>query len=98
MGPVGTSYDTHIMLADVRVSARMPTAIVVYVGRTGLALLPPFGDGWYRAVIHDRDRQDVPLDEVLDADEVRQSLRRFAGTDFGLHEMRWSTRRSARSA
>jgi 2-polyprenyl-6-methoxyphenol hydroxylase-like FAD-dependent oxidoreductase len=58
----------------------------------GIVLLAPFGDGWYRAVIWDREREDVSLDEALGMREIRQSLRRIAGTDFGLRQMRWSTR------
>jgi 2-polyprenyl-6-methoxyphenol hydroxylase-like FAD-dependent oxidoreductase len=89
---VGSSYDTHIMLADVRLSEDLPTAVGAYLDRTGIVLLPPFGDGWYRAVIWDRERENVPLDEPLGIAEIRQSLRRIAGTDLGLREMRWSTR------
>jgi 2-polyprenyl-6-methoxyphenol hydroxylase-like FAD-dependent oxidoreductase len=92
VGFVGASYDTHILLADVRLAEELPTAIGAWLSKRGIALIPPFGDGWYRAVIWDRDRQDVPLDEPLGVDEVRDSLRAIAGTDFGLREMRWSTR------
>jgi 2-polyprenyl-6-methoxyphenol hydroxylase-like FAD-dependent oxidoreductase len=56
VGFVGASYDTHIMLADVRLSEGLETAINAYVGRDGVVLLPAFGDGWYRAVIWDRRR------------------------------------------
>ena len=92
VGFAGASYDTHIMLADVHLSETLSTSVTAYVGRDGVGLLPPFGDGWYRAVIWDRSREHVPLDEPLGIDEVRQSLRRIAGTDFGIQKMRWSTR------
>jgi hypothetical protein len=92
VGFVGSSYDMHIMLADLRLSEDLPTAVGAYLDRTGIVLLPPFGDGWYRAVIWDRERENVPLDEPLGIAEIRQSLRRIAGTDLGLRELRWSTR------
>ncbi len=92
VGFVGASYDTHIMLADVRLSEELETAVNAYVGRDGLALLPAFGDGWYRAVIWDRRREHVPLEVPVGIEEVRESLRRIAGVDLKVVEMRWSTR------
>jgi 2-polyprenyl-6-methoxyphenol hydroxylase-like FAD-dependent oxidoreductase len=92
VGFVGSDYSTHIMLADIYLPENLPTAVGAYLDRTGIVLLAPFGDGWYRAVIWDRDREHVPLDVPLGADEIRQSLRRIAGTDFGMRQMRWSTR------
>jgi 2-polyprenyl-6-methoxyphenol hydroxylase-like FAD-dependent oxidoreductase len=92
VGFSGRSYDTHILLADVRLARELPPSVGAFVGRDGALVLPPFGDGWHRAVIWDRTRQDVPLDRPLEIAEVRASMRGVAGEDFGLEEMRWSTR------
>src|SRR5215213_5868926 len=92
VGFVGASYDTHIMLADVHLSEELEMAVNAYVGRDGVVLLPAFGDGWYRAVIWDRLREHVPLEVPVGIDEVRESLRRIAGIDLKVVEMRWSTR------
>jgi 2-polyprenyl-6-methoxyphenol hydroxylase-like FAD-dependent oxidoreductase len=92
IGFVGASYDTHIMLADVRLSEELSTAVNAYVERDGVVLLPAFGGGWYRAVIWDRRRQHIPLEEPLGIEEVRDSLLRITGTDLGVKEMRWSSR------
>jgi 2-polyprenyl-6-methoxyphenol hydroxylase-like FAD-dependent oxidoreductase len=92
VGFVGSDYSTHIMLADIYLPENLPTAVGAYLGRAGIVLLPPFGDGWYRAVIWDREREHVPLEEPLGTEEIRQSLCRIAGTDFGMRQMRWSTR------
>ena len=92
VGFVGSAYDTHILLADIRCAEALPVAVGTWVGRDGVVLLPPFGDGWYRAVAWDRRSQHLPLQEPLGIDELRASLRRVAGSDFGLQEMRWSTR------
>jgi len=88
----GRSYDTRIMLADARFDRDLPLAVNPFVGRDGVVLLPPYGDGWYRATIWDRTRQDIPLDQPVDIDEVRDSIRRIAGDDLGLAELSWSTR------
>jgi 2-polyprenyl-6-methoxyphenol hydroxylase-like FAD-dependent oxidoreductase len=92
VGFVGSDYSTHIMLADIYLPEDLPTAVGAYLGRAGIVLLPPFGDGRYRAVIWDREREHIPLDQPLGTEEIRQSLRRIAGTDFGMRQMRWSTR------
>lgn len=80
------------MLADARFDRDLPLAVNPFLGRDGVVLLPPYGDGWYRATIWDRSRQQVPLDEPIDIEELRDSVRRIAGDDLGLAEMGWSMR------
>ncbi|SEG21474.1 2-polyprenyl-6-methoxyphenol hydroxylase [Nonomuraea solani] len=92
VGFSGSTYATHILLADLRLADADVMAVRTFVGRDGMVLMPPFGDGWVRAVIWDRRRQDVPLDEPLGIEEVAASLNRLAGHDLGVREMRWSTR------
>jgi 2-polyprenyl-6-methoxyphenol hydroxylase-like FAD-dependent oxidoreductase len=89
---VGERYDTHIMLADVRLLDESQEVINIRASRDGMALLVPFGDGWHRAVIWDRRQEHVSIEEPLGFDEVRGSARRIVGTDYGMREMRWSTR------
>lgn len=92
VGFTGSAYDTNILLADVRLGASLETAVNVFVSKDGLVLLPTFGDGWYRAVIWDRRQEEVPLDTPLHLEEIIEPLRRITGRDFGVREMRWSTR------
>ena len=92
VGFVGASYATHIMLADVRLSEESPTVVNPRIGRDGVVLLVPFGDGWYRSIIWDRRREHIPLEKPLGLDEIRESARRIAGTDLGIEDMRWSMR------
>ena len=89
---VGRQYATHIMLADVRLER--PPAETLFGASTqeGLVLFVPFGDGWFRAISWDRSREEVPLDEPITVEELRDSFRRIAGDDFGMGEPRWSTR------
>jgi 2-polyprenyl-6-methoxyphenol hydroxylase-like FAD-dependent oxidoreductase len=88
----GRTYGTRIVLADARFERDLPLAVNPFVGRDGVLLLPPYGDGWYRATIWDRTRERVPLEHPVDIDEVRDSVRRITGDDLGLAEMGWSTR------
>ncbi len=52
----------------------------------------PFGDGWFRAIAWDRLREQAPLKEPVTLEEIRDSFERIAGHDFGMTEMRWSSR------
>jgi 2-polyprenyl-6-methoxyphenol hydroxylase-like FAD-dependent oxidoreductase len=88
----GRTYQTRILLADARFDRELPLAINPFVGRDGVVVLPPYGDGWYRATIWDRTRQHVPLDQPINLEELRASVRRIAGDDLGLAELGWSMR------
>jgi 2-polyprenyl-6-methoxyphenol hydroxylase-like FAD-dependent oxidoreductase len=88
----GSEYATHIMLADVRLAAPPAEAMFAETGPQGAVIVVPFGDGWFRAIAWDREREQVPLDVPLPMTEVRDAFTRIAGTDFGMLEQRWSTR------
>jgi 2-polyprenyl-6-methoxyphenol hydroxylase-like FAD-dependent oxidoreductase len=88
----GRSYDTRIVLADSRFDRDLPLAVNPFVGRDGVVLLPPYGDGWYRATIWDRTRQHIPLEQPVGIEEIRDSIRRIVGDDLDLAEISWSTR------
>jgi 2-polyprenyl-6-methoxyphenol hydroxylase-like FAD-dependent oxidoreductase len=89
---VGRQYQTHIILADVRLAR--PPGETLFGASTpdGLVLFVPFGDGWFRAIAWDRRREGVPLDAPVTLDELRDAFRRIAGDDFGMGEPRWRTR------
>jgi FAD binding domain len=53
--------------------------------------LAPFGDGWYRVIAWNRHHQ-LPDDAPVDLDELRATMRRALGTDFGMHDPRWTSR------
>ncbi|MFW5417611.1 FAD-dependent monooxygenase [Nocardiopsis sp. CNT-189] len=88
----GRSYPDRILLADVLLKADLEGALNPFMADAGVGLLAPYGDGWFRAVIWDRTVQDVPADASLTLEQVRESLRRIAGDDFGAAEIGWSTR------
>jgi 2-polyprenyl-6-methoxyphenol hydroxylase-like FAD-dependent oxidoreductase len=89
---VGTQYQTHILLADVTLARRPEDVLFARNNADGLVLVVPFGDGWFRAVVWDRTREDVPLNEPVTLPELSDAFRRIAGDDFGMGEPRWQSR------
>jgi len=89
---VGKQYETHILLADVALSRAPSDTLTGVTNERGVVLMIPFGDGWFRAIAWDRLREQAPLSEPVTLDEIRQSFMRVAGEDFGMTEMRWSSR------
>ncbi len=88
----GAQYETHIMLADVQLQRPPQETLFGATSKQGLVLFVPFGDSWFRAIVWDRDREGVPLDEPLTVEELKKSFRDIAGDDYGMSEPRWSTR------
>ncbi|MEW2355684.1 FAD-dependent monooxygenase [Spirillospora sp. NPDC029432] len=80
-----------MMLADVRLTAPPREAPAVGAVGDALALVVPFGDGWYRVVAWNRHHQ-APDSEPVRMDELRETARRALGTDFGMHDPRWTSR------
>lgn len=89
---VGKQYQTHIMLADVRLTRPPAERMFARMNAEGVVLVLPFGDGWYRAIAWDRRRENEPLTQPVTAAQIRDAFHRIAGVDFGLSEMRWSSR------
>jgi 2-polyprenyl-6-methoxyphenol hydroxylase-like FAD-dependent oxidoreductase len=89
---VGKQYETHILLADMQLSRPPEEKMFARANDQGVVLVLPFGDGWYRAIAWDRLREQTPLSEPVSAAEMRDAFNRIAGDDFGMGEMRWSSR------
>jgi 2-polyprenyl-6-methoxyphenol hydroxylase-like FAD-dependent oxidoreductase len=89
---VGKQYETHILLADVQLTRAPAETLTGVTNERGAVLVIPFGDGWYRAIAWDRLREQAPLREPVTLGEIRDSFNRIAGHDFGMIEMRWSSR------
>ncbi|MDT5012579.1 MAG: hypothetical protein QOH57_4196 [Mycobacterium sp.] len=92
IGFSGKEYETHILLADVRLANPPTDGLSAATSSDGVILLVPFGDGWFRAIAWDRTREEVPLREAVPLSEIRDSFLRIGKTDFGMSEMRWSSR------
>ena len=89
---VGSQYETHILLADVKMPNPPEEGLFARTNAEGIVLVVPFGDGWFRAIAWDRLREQAPLDEPVTEAEIRSAFARIAGEDFGMTEMRWSSR------
>lgn len=89
---VGKQYETHILLADVRLARPPSDGLSAKTSADGVVLLVPFGDGWFRAIAWDRTREQAPLSERVSLAEIRAAFLRIAHTDFGMADMRWSSR------
>jgi 2-polyprenyl-6-methoxyphenol hydroxylase-like FAD-dependent oxidoreductase len=88
----GKQYETHILLADVRLTRAPQETLTGVTNERGAVLMIPFGDGWFRAIAWDRLREQAPLKEPVTIDEIRDSFHRIADEDYGMTEMRWSSR------
>lgn len=67
--------------------AEPPSAPALTVNRPGGALfVAPIGDGRHRIAVIDRSAMVRDADEPLTLEELRASVVRVAGTDFGMHD------------
>jgi 2-polyprenyl-6-methoxyphenol hydroxylase-like FAD-dependent oxidoreductase len=89
---VGKQYETHILLADVRLQRPPDEPLFGRTSSEGAVIVIPFGDGWFRAIAWDRLREQAPLREPVAIAEMRDAFVRIAGEDFGMSDMRWSSR------
>lgn len=92
IGFEGKQYETHILLADVHLERAPEETLTGVANERGAVLTIPFGDGWFRAIAWDRMREQAPLKEPVTFDEIRDSFRRIADEDYGMTDMRWSSR------
>ncbi len=87
----GRSAVRSVMLANVRLGEEPPAVLNVNAVGDAFALVAPFGDGWYRVIAWDR-RDQQPDRAPVTLDEIRVSVTRALGTDYGLHDPRWMSR------
>jgi 2-polyprenyl-6-methoxyphenol hydroxylase-like FAD-dependent oxidoreductase len=87
---VGEQYDVQLLLADVKLDNPPTEFMFGKSNENGIQVFVPFGDGYLRSIAwrHNVNNTDAPVT----ADEVRTALVEIAGSDFGLSEVRWSTR------
>ncbi len=81
-----------MLLADLFLDGLPMTDAYGDLSDRGMLLMFPFRDGSCRVVLYDYARADVPVTEPVTLDEVRGSLARITGQDFGPRDMGWSGR------
>ncbi|MCE9667888.1 FAD-dependent monooxygenase [Myxococcus stipitatus] len=88
----GTETRRTSMLGDVRLERPPATPFLALNNARGNAVVVPLGEGLYRAIVTDAERERAPLREPLSLDELRESLTRVAGSDFGMRGPEWLSR------
>ncbi len=87
----GEAVVRSLMLADVRLTETPPHVLTVNAVGGTFCLIAPFGDGWYRVIAWDRYNQP-PESTPVSLEEVSEVTRQVLGTDFGMHDPRWTSR------
>ncbi|KUH39800.1 MULTISPECIES: FAD-dependent oxidoreductase [Streptomyces] len=87
----GRSVVRSLVLADVRLTRPPGDTLTVDGAGDAFVFVAPFGDGWYRVMGWDR-RRPMPDDAPVDLAEIRGIARRACGSDFGMHDARWTSR------
>ncbi|MFE2036058.1 FAD-dependent oxidoreductase [Streptomyces scopuliridis] len=87
----GSAVIRSMVLADVRLTRTPPAPLMANAEGDFFALIGSFGDGWYRVMGWNRDRQ-LPDSAPADLDEVREAARQALGSDYGMHSPRWISR------
>ncbi|WUH99084.1 rifampin monooxygenase [Spirillospora sp. NBC_00431] len=94
VGFVGESAKAETLLGEMKVTEDQATiaAVVAEIRKTQLRFgLGPYEDGMYRVVVPaDGVAEDRAVPPTLD--EFKRQLKKFAGTDFGVHSPRWLSR------
>ncbi len=88
----GAPNPGSVILADLYLDGLPMTDAYGDLTENGMLLVFPFRDGSCRAVLYDYGRADLPVTDPVTLDEVRTSLVRVAGRDFGPRDMYWSGR------
>ncbi|MFD7665269.1 FAD-dependent monooxygenase [Streptomyces sp. NPDC059788] len=87
----GRSVVASVVLADVRLDEQPDVPLIANATGDTFALIGNFGDGWYRVIGWNRRRQ-IPEDTPVEPDEIREYMRLALGSDYGMHDVRWTSR------
>ena len=87
----GVSVVRSVILADVQMSDPPAGLLNFNANGEGFFFVVPFGDGWFRVITRDPDRE-LPDDAAVDMAEILGLAKRVVGTDFGMHDPRWMSR------
>jgi 2-polyprenyl-6-methoxyphenol hydroxylase-like FAD-dependent oxidoreductase len=88
----GAPNPGSVLLADLHLDGLPMTDAYGDLSDRGMLLVFPFRDGSCRTVLYDYARAGVEASEPVTLDEVRSSLVRVTGQDFGPRDMTWSGR------
>ncbi|RDI65200.1 FAD-dependent monooxygenase [Nocardia pseudobrasiliensis] len=87
----GTDATLTSILADVEIPSPPAEMIFQQRRKNGSFSIFGFEPGWYRVITNEYDRV-IDRHAPVDIEDLRHSLIRIAGTDFGIHSPRWVSR------
>ncbi|RKH12759.1 monooxygenase [Corallococcus sp. CA047B] len=88
----GTDVTRTAVLGDVTLGAPPSQPAIGVTNTRGGVMVVPMAPGIHRIVVNDPLREQVPLREPVTLDELRESVTRIVGTDFGMKDPRWLSR------
>jgi len=88
VGFPGTDATMVNLLGDVELDDPPRRPVQLERHEAGLISVLQIRPGWYRIIATQRERQVDPRDPVT-FEEMRASVEKIAGTDFGMHSARW---------
>jgi 2-polyprenyl-6-methoxyphenol hydroxylase-like FAD-dependent oxidoreductase len=88
----GAANPGSVILADLYLDRLAMTDAYGDLSDRGMMLVFPFRDGSCRLVLYDYARADAPVTEPVTLAEVKASLTRITGRDFGARDIYWSGR------
>lgn len=80
------------ILADAALPGLPPMSVVSRMGEKGIVSIFPIDSTTYRILMLDPERSSASKHERVTLEELRSSLMRTAGSDFGLAEAKWASR------
>lgn len=88
VGFPGTGATMACLIGDVELDDPPERPLFLHRCERGTITAIQFRPGWYR-VVTSEPRRAAGADDPVTLDELRASVRRVAGTDFGIHSPRW---------
>ncbi|GAB1532913.1 MULTISPECIES: monooxygenase [Brevibacillus] len=89
---VGKNATFTAMQGDVVLKNPPESGAPSYFNEQGLVMIVPLPKGVHRVVLIDTERMAVPKEEPVTLEELRTSLLRILGDDFGISDPFWMTR------
>ncbi|WP_233262257.1 FAD-dependent monooxygenase [Vitiosangium sp. GDMCC 1.1324] len=92
IGFVGTDTSVTAVLGDVVLAEPPSTPVVSVINGRGGIMIVPLSPGLHRVLVVDPERMHAAAREEVTFDELRWSVMKIAGADFGMREPQWLSR------
>ncbi|ANY68354.1 hypothetical protein BBD42_19150 [Paenibacillus sp. BIHB 4019] len=89
---LGTDATFTGMLGDVKLPDLEPGKTVSQFTEQGGIMIVPVTEHIYRVIVFDNERMAIAKDEPVTLDELKSSMLRVYGQDFGIREAQWLSR------